>query len=75
MADLEELLKKALTLDVQDRANLAERLLASLDELNEEEAGRLWADEAERRLKEYRAGRAEALSADEVHRRAERLLG
>lgn len=74
MAGLEEVLRKALALDIQDRARLAERLLASLDELSEEEAERLWAEEAERRLKEYRAGRAKAVSAEEVHRRAQRLV-
>jgi len=74
MAGLEEVLRKALALDIQDRARLAERLLASLDELSEDEAERLWAEEAERRLKEYRAGRAKAVSAEEVHRRAQRLL-
>ncbi len=74
MAGLEEVLRKALALDIQDRARLAERLLASLDELSEDEAEHLWAEEAERRLKEYRAGRAKAVSAEEVHRRAQRLL-
>ncbi len=58
MADLTEVLKNALSLNVNDRAALAERLLASLDELDEEEAERLWTQEAQRRLEEYRAGRA-----------------
>lgn len=74
MGDLEEVLRKALTLDVQDRASLAERLLASLDEVSEEEAERLWAEEAERRLQEYRASRAKASAAEDVHQRAQRLL-
>jgi hypothetical protein len=38
MPDLGEVLKSALSLKVGDRAALAERLLASLDELDEEEA-------------------------------------
>ena len=74
MANLSEILKNALSLEVRDRATLAERLLASLEEISEEEAEQLWAEEAERRLKEYRAGRAQAVSADEVHKKAERLL-
>ena len=53
---------------------MAERLLASLEELNEEEADRLWAEEAQRRLEEYRAGRAAAVSASEVAKKAERLF-
>lgn len=65
MSGLAEVLKNALSLDVHDRAALVERLLASLDELSEEEAERLWAEEAQRRLDEYRAGRAKAVRADE----------
>lgn len=74
MANLAEVLKHALSLDVRDRAALAERLLASLEEISEEEAERLWAEEADRRLEEYRAGRAQAVQADEVHAKAEHLL-
>ena len=74
MPDLDEILKDALSLDVRDRAKLAEKLLASLDTLSEEEADRLWSDEAERRLKEYRAGRMRAIPADEVAQKAQRLM-
>ena len=74
MSDLAEVLRNALSLDVHDRAALAERLLASLEELTEEEAERLWAEEAQRRLEEYHAGRAKAVRAEEVHEKAERLV-
>lgn len=74
MATLAEVLGNALSLEVRDRAALAERLLASLEDLTEEEANRLWAEEAQRRLEEYRAGRAQAVQADEVHAKAERLF-
>jgi len=74
MPNLAELLRNAMRLDVHDRAALAERHLASLEELSEEEAGRLWGEEAQRRLDEYRAGRAKAVRAGEVHKKAERLL-
>ncbi len=74
MSNLLEILKSAMSLDVHDRATLAERLLASLEELSEEEAESLWAEEAQRRLEEYRAGRAKAIRAEEVHKKAERLL-
>jgi putative addiction module component (TIGR02574 family) len=74
MANLPEVLKNALSLEVRDRAALAERLLASLEELSEEEAERLWAEEAQRRLEEYRAGRAKAVQVEEVHAKAERLF-
>ena len=74
MANLAEVLGNARSLEVRDRAALAEKLLASLEELTEEEANRLWAEEAQRRLEEYRAGRAQAVQADEVHAKAERLF-
>ena len=74
MPDIAEVLKTALSLDARDRAALAERLLASLEELSEEEAERLWAEEAQRRLEEYRAGRAKVAPAEEVHQRAEKLF-
>lgn len=50
MANLAEVIKGAMSLDVRDRAMLAEKLLASLDELSEDEADRLWAEESQRRL-------------------------
>jgi Arc/MetJ-type ribon-helix-helix transcriptional regulator len=74
MPDLSEVLKSALSLDLKDRAALAERLLASLDELGEEEAERLWAEEAQRRLEEYRAGRAAIVRAQDVANKAEKLF-
>jgi hypothetical protein len=74
MPDLAEVLKSALSLSVDDRAAVAERLLASLDELDEEEAERLWVQEAQRRLQEYRAGRAAAAEAQDIEKKAERLF-
>jgi putative addiction module component (TIGR02574 family) len=74
MANLAEVLRKAMSLDVHDRATLAERLLASLEDLSEEEAERLWAEEAQRRLEEYRAGRAKAVPAEAVHEKVDRLF-
>ena len=74
MSDPAEVFRSALSLDARDRAALAESLLASLEELSEEEADRLWADEALRRLEGYRAGRATAIPAEEVVKKAERLF-
>lgn len=74
MPNLAEVMKGAMNLDVRDRAALAEKLLASLDELSEEEAERLWAEEAQRRLDEYRAGRAKGIQTEEVHAKASKLF-
>ena len=74
LSDRAEVFKNALSLDAHDRAALAQRLLASLEELSEADAERLWAEEAQRRLEEYRAGRACAVPAEEVRKRAESLF-
>lgn len=64
----------ALSLDVRDRAALAQRLLAILDNPEDEEAEQLWAQEAEGRLEEFRVGRAKAVPSQEGARKAEKLL-
>jgi hypothetical protein len=46
---IDELEAEALKLDPRGRARLAERLLASLEELSAEENAVLWAEEAARR--------------------------
>lgn len=74
MADLAQVLQSALVLDATDRAALAEKLLASLDELSEEESARLWAQESQRRLEGYRAGRARVVEAGDLAQRAAKLI-
>lgn len=67
-----ELKAQALKLPAKDRADLAERLLRSLDE----EAGvdpeieRLWVQEAERRYRAYKEGRMPTRSLEQVLRTA-----
>lgn len=67
---LDDLETEALKLDLGERALLAERIYLSLDARAEEENLRLWVAEAERRLSDLRAGRAEEVPAEEVLRRA-----
>jgi len=74
MPDLTEVLKSALSLNANDRAAVAEKLLASLDDLDEEEASRLWAEEATLRLQEFQSGSAVTVTAHEVARKVEKLL-
>ncbi len=38
----------------------------SLDDISEEENDQLWAEEAERRFADYKAGNVEAIPVDEV---------
>jgi putative addiction module component (TIGR02574 family) len=80
MPKLEDVLKEALVLDESERAELAERLLASLaaprgdGPLDEAGIERLWIAEAQRRLEDYRAGKSVAVAAAQVHAKAEKLL-
>lgn len=57
----EELMKAALSLPPDDRAQLADQLLASLGGENQEEIDAAWAEEAERRMKEIREGKVEPI--------------
>ncbi len=45
------------------------------DEGQDEDVEKLWLDEAERRLEDYRAGRVEAIPANEVFERIKKKLG
>lgn len=69
----EAILSAALKLDHKSRAELAHRLLESLDELPESEWEQVWAQEAERRLAELREGKVKEIPADEVFARARAL--
>lgn len=60
----------ALGLDRASRALLAGKLLMSLDELSDSDIERLWLDEAELRLNEYRAGKTKGIPGDEVFKKA-----
>jgi hypothetical protein len=48
------------------RARLALRLIESLEPGKDEDVAELWLDEAERRLKDYDEGAAEARDAEEA---------
>lgn len=62
----EEIFRVALSLDQEVRAELADRLLESLDESDQEEIDRLWAREAENRLAAYERGEIAAIPGEEV---------
>jgi len=68
--DLKHCEAHALKLAPKERAILAERLITSLDSINETENERLWVEEAERRYKGYRKGRITARPAMDVLRDA-----
>lgn len=60
-----ELLKQALKLTPDERFELADQVLHSLDR-PDPVIDKLWLDEAERRLAAYRAGKVEAIPAEAI---------
>ncbi len=66
--------KQASKLNVNSRARLARYLLSSLDNLNEAENEKLWAEEALRRHDDLLKGKAKSRPADVVFKNARTLL-
>ena len=66
----EQVETEALRLKPQARAELAEKLLRSLDDLSDEEIERLWAAEAVRRDAELDDGAASMRDAEDVFKDA-----
>ena len=64
----------ALTLPVQQRAELAAQLLSSLDALSESEIEPLWFQEAAHRAAEMDQGLSKRIPAEDVRRQANALL-
>ncbi len=64
--DLKRFEEQAMQLPPKERALLAEHLIASLDEADEVENEALWAEEAERRYRDYKAGKIAARPAEEA---------
>lgn len=70
----ETIRREALSLPVQERAELAEQLLSSLDALSEAEIEHLWFQEAARRAAEMDQGVSKRIPADAVRSQAQALL-
>jgi len=61
-----QVLKEALSLPPAERAEIAERLLSSLDPPSQERIDALWRKEAEDRLDAFDRGEIKAIPAKEV---------
>lgn len=72
VSPVEQLEAAALSLPRSERARLAERLLASLDEDPDVDAA--WREEVRRRIEQYRAGEIKSVPADEVFEEARKRL-
>jgi hypothetical protein len=67
---IEQVENEALKLKPEARAELAEKLLRSLEDLSDEDIERLWVEEAVRRNAEIDAGTASLRDAEDVFRDA-----
>jgi putative addiction module component (TIGR02574 family) len=72
--NIETIRREALSLPAQERAQLAEQLLSSLDTLSEAEIEQLWFQEAARRASEMDQGLVQRIPAEVVRREAQALL-
>ena len=71
---LNQIEAEALNLSGEERAELAQKLLLSLDTLSEEEIAENWVMEAQRRARELDEGIVQPVPAEEVRRKAQALL-
>ena len=75
MSDLtEELVQNARALPPEDRARLAEELLASLHEKGDSGVEAAWDEEIRRRIAEIESGTAKLIPADEVFAEIRQML-
>jgi len=61
-----EVLEEALSLPLSERAEVVDRLLASLDSAADRRIDELWGQEAEERLDAFERGEIKAVPASEV---------
>lgn len=71
---LKELENEALQLSDEERAELAQKLLLSLESLSVAEMAEDWMAEAQRRARELDQGTVQPIPAEEVRRKARALL-
>lgn len=64
-----ELLKKALSLPVGERADLAGSLIESLDNAEDDSVAAAWDEEIARRMAEIDSGKVKPVSLEEARRR------
>ena len=70
---LEQLISQAIALAPEDRARLADLLLASLPDEADEPLGEAWDQEIQRRVTAVETGTARLVSAADVHAQARKI--
>lgn len=71
----EKILNEALSLPSNLRASLADKLLESLNSPSQKKLDFLWAKEAEKRLKDVRAGKISTIPANTVFEEVRKKYG
>lgn len=72
--NFKELEKEARALSSRDKAALARTLIEDLDANLDQDAEKLWKEEAERRFRAYQSGDLEAVPGEEAMQRARQRL-
>jgi putative addiction module component (TIGR02574 family) len=72
---IDQIAKEALALPSEARAELADRLVESLDAADAGRLDELWANEAKRRLYEVHEGKVTPIPGDEALARVRRSVG
>jgi len=72
--NLKQIENQALDLSEEERAQLAQKLILSLESLNEKDLDKEWLLEAKRRAVELDNGGIQAIPAEEVRKKAQALL-
>lgn len=72
---LEQLAEEAMRLPVDSRAQLADKLVESLDLQEPDQLRRLWLTEAIRRRDEIRSGQVRAIPGEQVLAEVRRIVG
>jgi putative addiction module component (TIGR02574 family) len=68
MIKTKEIFNEAISLPVEMRTQLVEKLLLSLNP-SQKEIDKLWAKEAEKRVEEIRSGKVKTISGEKVFKR------
>ncbi len=74
ITDFKEIQHSALELDENHRAELAKKLIDSLDQHFDDDIEQAWIDEIKRRKAEIKSGEVTPISGHEVHKAARELL-
>ena len=74
MTDFKEIERSALKLDEKHRAELAKRLLISLEETIDEDIEQAWIEEVRRRKAQVESGEVETIPGEKVLEKARNLL-